>query len=331
MFFTGSTVAGTPGRANEDWLGVAGRTLIVLDGATARTDTGCVHGIDWYAAKLGGHIAGARSSLPLVEVLADAIGHVAALHPECDLTHPGTPSAAVGIVRCERDMLRWCVLGDVTVVLDLGDGQPLVISDDRVSRTAAAERTEVDRYPIGDPRKADALIPMKHAELAARNQPGGYWIAATDPDAVNEAITGEVPAANVRRLAVLTDGAARAVTTFGICDWADLLLLLALDGPDHLIDLVREAEAADAAGITHPRNKTSDDATAVYAQPERIAMAATINRPVNADIPQSMDAVNGLLAQFQNAPGLMGDQIRPDRKTRHAAKGEPATATEAAR
>lgn len=327
MFFTGATVAGTPGRANEDWFGVTGRTLVVLDGATARTDTGCTHGIDWYAAKLGGHIAGARSTLPLTEVLADAIAHVASLHPECDLTHPGTPSAAVGIVRCERDMLRWCVLGDVTVVLDLGDDQPLVISDDRVSHTAELERREADRWPIGSDEKEHILKNlMKPLELAARNVHGGYWIAATDPEAVAEAVVGEIPAANVRRIAVLTDGAARAIT-FGLTDWAGLLSLLNHHGPDHLIDLVRAAENADPAGIRHPRNKRSDDATAVYAQPERNAMATPTTTPDPA-------TAIALLEQFQNVGNLMGSEpidpaFRP--ASRHAAQGQAQASAEAAR
>jgi hypothetical protein len=47
-----------------------------------------------------------------------------------------------------------------------------------VDKTARAEREEADRHPFGSAEKQAALLRMKHAELAARNQPGGYWVAA---------------------------------------------------------------------------------------------------------------------------------------------------------
>jgi hypothetical protein len=105
---------------------------------------------------------------------------------------------------------------------------------------------------------------MKHAELAARNTPGGYWIAASDPSAVDHALTGAVPVTAVRRVAMLTDGAARAVDLFGLYDWPKLLDLVASQGPSALVDQVRTAEASDPRGIRWPRNKLSDDATVAY-------------------------------------------------------------------
>ncbi|MFE9695167.1 hypothetical protein [Micromonospora sp. NPDC005806] len=88
---------------------------------------------------------------------------------------------------------------------------------------ARAEREEADRHPFGSAEKQAALLRMRHAELAARHQPGGYWVAAADPFAAQHAITGEVPLVSVRRVAVLTDGAARLVALF---DWPDVLDVL---------------------------------------------------------------------------------------------------------
>jgi hypothetical protein len=70
--------------------------------------------------------------------------------------------------------------------------------------------------------------------------------------------------AQVRRAAVLTDGATRAVDTFGLYGWSDLLDALGATGPAGILKQVREAEAADPQGIERPRNKLSDDATVVY-------------------------------------------------------------------
>jgi hypothetical protein len=107
---------------------------------------------------------------------------------------------------------------------------------------------------------------MKHAELAARNVPGGYWVAAADPAVASHALTGEISTKEIRRLAVLTDGATRAVTTFKLYNWSDLLGALTLAGPSELINQIRVAESTDAAGTWHPRNKIHDDATAVLIQ-----------------------------------------------------------------
>jgi hypothetical protein len=255
-----ATEPGNPAGLNEDWFSASSNLVVVLDGATVRTGTGCRHGVVWYVRNLGARLVATAldESRPLPEVLAEAIGGVAALHPECDLDHPGTPSAAVGIVRVEGDEIGYAVLGDVSLVVDAGD-EITAVCDDRVSRTAPEERRLVDGHPIGSPAKAEALVRMKHAELAARNRPGGYWIAAADPEAARHAVVGRVP--RVRRFALLSDGAARAVDLFGALGWRDALDL----PPDHLIRLVREAEAGDPLGEGFPRNKASDDATAVRA------------------------------------------------------------------
>ncbi|BCB81936.1 protein phosphatase 2C domain-containing protein [Phytohabitans flavus] len=246
--------------ANEDWALATQRLAVVLDGQTARTDTGCRHGVSWYVASLGAAIA-ADPDPPLQTVLAGAIERTAARHPECDLSHPATPSATVAIVRFGQSAVEYLILGDVTVLADT-TSELHVLTDGRIEATATAERHAADRYPIGSAEKRAALLRMKHAELAHRNRPGGFWVAAADPAAAAHAVTGELT--GVRRLAVLSDGAARIVAPFGQLDWPGVLDLLASRGPTELIERVRAAEATDPAGTRWPRNKASDDATAVY-------------------------------------------------------------------
>ncbi|WP_320067889.1 hypothetical protein [Micromonospora sp. RTGN7] len=103
------------------------------------------------------------------------------------------------------------------------------------------------------------------AELAARNQPGGFWVATAIPAAADHAIVGSVPLDEVQRLAVLTDGAARIVDLFGALDWPAVLDNLSTRGPVELMRQVRTLEGADPQGTRWPRNKRSDDATVVYA------------------------------------------------------------------
>jgi hypothetical protein len=270
MYFAGATLPGTSTNPNEDWLAVTPDLVVVLDGATVRTDTGCRHDVAWYARHLGAAlIANASQRTDLSAALADAIDHVAGLHPDCDLDHAGTPSAAVAIVRDEGDVMRYLVLGDVSVVFDTGEDQPLVISDNRVSHTAASERAEADQWPIGSPEKGAALLRMKHGELAARNQPGGYWIAASDPDAAHHALVGSVPKSSLRQLAVLSDGAARGVALFEILTWRAVMELLERSGPLAVLSMVRDAESRDPLGLLYPRNKAVDDATAVHGRADQ--------------------------------------------------------------
>ena len=267
MRVTVSSEPGSPQALNEDafFISPDGGTVAIFDGATARTDTGCTHGVAWYTHSLAGALVGHLKLTP-AKVLAAAITDTAARHRHtCDLTHPGTPSAAVAVVQSRRKTLRYLLLGDVTLVLDLGHGIR-VLTDNRVHGTARAERQAADELPSGSPEKAQALVRMKHAEITARNVAGGYWVAAADPAIVAHAITGDLPRQHVRRAALLSDGAARAVDPFGLGDWQGLLTILAAAGPGELIRQVRAAETADPTGLRWPRNKIHDDATAILIQ-----------------------------------------------------------------
>lgn len=265
MHTVSSSQAGSPTRQNEDWLSADPDLIVVLDGATARTDTGCVHGVSWFAENLGMAIRdySRNGELSLREALRNAILRVAQLHASCDLSHPGSPSAAVGIVRV-GDSLEYLVLGDISLVI--GDGANwTVVTDPRVSSTARAAREEADRYPIGSQEKQEALLRMKAGELAAKNREGGYWVAASEPSGVDHSLTGTVPLEHWREVAVLTDGAARIVDLFTDLDWEGVLKHLRISGgADDVIRRVRELEDSDPLGERWPRNKKSDDASIVY-------------------------------------------------------------------
>ncbi len=267
MQVTASSEPGSSQAPNEDAYFVSAdtNTVAIFDGATARTDTGCIHGVAWFVHSLT-ETLGDHAGLTPAKALTAAISDTAARHRHtCDLTHPGTPSAAVAIVQARRKALRYLMLGDVTVVLDLGHGIR-VLTDNRVNATARAERRAADHLPSGSPEKARALVRMKQAELATRNVAGGYWLAAADPIVVTHALTGDVPRQHVQQAALLSDGATRAIDPFNLCDWRGLVTILAEAGPGELIRRVRAAEAADPAGTRWPRNKIYDDATALLIQ-----------------------------------------------------------------
>jgi hypothetical protein len=97
----------------------------------------------------------------------------------------------------------------------------------------------------------------------ARNRPGGYWVAAADPQAAAQSVTGTLVRKDLQRAVLLSDGASRLVDLFGLATWTEVLALLDDAGPAELIRRVRAAEAADPAGRRWPRTKRSDDATAI--------------------------------------------------------------------
>ena len=92
-----------------------------------------------------------------------------------------------------------------------------------------------------------------------RNQPGGFWVASTEPKAAYEAVAGTTDRADVEVVAMLTDGASRYAERYGHT-WEDLVEVLDTDGPQALIDRVRALRhrsrrpaASAASATTTPR------------------------------------------------------------------------------
>jgi len=254
-----------PGRAttpNEDWVGSTPNVAVVLDGVTVPSamGTGCKHGTPWYVRQLGTHILAAVENAPdtaLTDLLATAISAVAALHENaCQLEHIGTPSAAVGILRHVNETIDYLILADVTIVVD-GEQGPLIFTDNRV------EKTRRFSLQAGDtPEERAANITAHRTRF--RNRPKGYWVAASDQAAATQAVTGSLSSRGTRRAALLSDGAACAVSPYKLTDWQSVLDLVEQSGPRTLIDQVRRAEREDPDSGRWPRYKVSDDATVAF-------------------------------------------------------------------
>jgi hypothetical protein len=255
--------------ANEDFVAAAPEGVVVLDGASvsAGLEIGCHHGTAWFVQQLGTTLLTllvTEPDRPLAAVLGQAIGDVAGRHAGiCDLAHPGTPSAAVAILRERRQLVDYLVLADAIVVLDLPGGVQ-VVTDDRLAQLATVEHAAMHQQPTGT-----AVHRQRYAELMAelqrqRNSDDGYWVASSNPEAAVHALTGTVNRGGLRRAAVLTDGATRLADRFGLLDWAGLLDVLQRNGPASLIEQVRDAERSDPEGRRWPRSKRHDDATAVF-------------------------------------------------------------------
>ncbi|WP_067806511.1 protein phosphatase 2C domain-containing protein [Actinomadura formosensis] len=265
-------IAGEPGRPggdNEDFAAAAPGLFLVLDGAGSPpgVESGCVHSVAWYARTLGGLLLAAASDVGvgLDEALAVSIERVNALHAgACDLGHPGSPSATVALARVNGGRVEHLVLADAVLVLDRVGQVPTVVTDDRLAGVIAHLNEPGALPSVGGEEHAGRLRSRVERLAVYRNQPGGFWVASTKPEAAHEALMGSTPLGELDAVALLSDGASRLADRFDLMTWPDLLAVLRKNGPGELIARTREAEASDPGGVRWPRGKTSDDASAVY-------------------------------------------------------------------
>ena len=223
-----ATDPGSPDRPNEDFAAAAPGAAVLLDGATAPAgvDTGCIHGVAWYAHTLGtALLAGitAVPHVPLQQALAAAAGEVRTQHEHtCDLTKRKTPGATVTAVRVEPGGISYLALSDSSIAADYCDGRPPRIITD------------------------------------------SHWAIRANPQVAMAARVGVLSRADLRGIALLSDGATRIADCYGLAGWAEVVDIIRDDGPGALISRVREAEAGDPDGTRWPRGKIRDDATVLW-------------------------------------------------------------------
>jgi hypothetical protein len=265
-------------RRNEDLAATVGG--LVLDGASVPAGMPACCGRDaaWYVRALATALIGQLASpkVGLVAALAEAIRATNSQHePGCtgDRDTLG-PTSTVAMVRVDAERLEWLVLGDSTLLLQTGQG--VAAHTDRRLKAIAPELRQrilkqlADGGGYDNPAHRQALTELVGIERETRNRPGGYWVAGANAAAAAQSLTGTVmigeAPGEVRRFALLSDGAERAVTMFGLYpSWEALLDALATGGPAACIEVVRMVEAADPDGRHYPRTKPSDDATALVA------------------------------------------------------------------
>lgn len=260
---------GSPKGENEDFAAAAPGLLVMIDGAGAPAglESGCVHSVSWYASHLGGLLlaSAAKLAVGLDEALATSIEAVSTLHVRtCDLGHPGSPSATVALARVHGERLEHLVLSDAVLLLDQVDGNPAIITDDRLAAVIAGLDEPDEVSSLGSDEHTGRLRSRVEQLAAHRNQPGGFWVASTKPEAAFEALTGTTALEELNAVGLLSDGASRLADRFHLMSWRDLLAVLRKDGPAELIARTREAEATDPDGARWPRGKASDDASAIY-------------------------------------------------------------------
>lgn len=257
-------------RPNEDWVGAIPDAVVVLDGVTPPpvSNRGCTHSVPWFTNLLGKHLlALVQEDRSLADALAAAIDLTNGSHGSCDLTGMGTPAAAVAVLRRRELELDYLVLADTSVVMDTTSDGVEVFTDDRVKNADPKGIKRSLGMKVGSLEHARSVAKMSVTQLVKRNVPGGYWVASTDPQAAENAITGRKLVASVRRVAVLTDGASCVVDTYRELQWDTMLDCVQARGPRELIRDIRKLEGSDPEGVRWPRFKPSDDATVALYEP----------------------------------------------------------------
>jgi hypothetical protein len=228
---------------------------------------GCHHGVAWYAQQLGARTLAAlagRPDLPLRDGLFEALAAVASSHSDtCDLSDPGTPCAAVGILRITPEAVHTLALSDVTVMVESQDG-PQITCDLRIEEISGTEPAAVAGLLFNTPEHKEALSRLVRNQTRTRNRADGWWVAAANPEAALHAVVNSYPRYEGQRVAIFSDGATRPVDQMGLYSWPEYLDLLDKLGPAGLIDHVRQIETGDPDGARHPRTKRHDDATLAY-------------------------------------------------------------------
>ncbi|OJF10408.1 hypothetical protein [Couchioplanes caeruleus] len=258
-----------PGRPNEDFVVATPEIAVVVDGAGIPYG-GCHHGVAWYAKQLGVRTLAALTQNPdisLTDGLATGIATVASMHvATCDLANPGTPCAAIGILRVGEHQVDTLALSDVSIVVDLESGLE-VTCDLSIEHISGTEPDAVAGLRFGTDGHQAALADLVARQTATRNRPDGWWVAAADPDAAQYAHVRSYPRTAMRRASAFTDGATRPVDQMRCFEWSTYLDLLDKLGPAGLIQQVRAIEIADPDGERYPRTKRHDDATIAQFQP----------------------------------------------------------------
>ncbi len=255
--------------SNEDFIAATTEVVVVIDGASVPPGlaTGCIHGTAWFARRLGTQLLALLTTQPdhsPAAGLAQAITDVAALHADtCDLSHTGSPSATVAVLREQPEGVDCLVLGDTTILLEEPAGIR-VVTDDRLESVAAVQHRAMHQHTTGSTDHDRSFAELVTEQRRHRNHPDGFWVASTDPAAAQHALTDTVARDGLHRAAVLSDGATRLVDRFGLLDWLGFLDALAEQGPDAIIQRVRAAEHSDPDGRRWPRGKRHDDASAGY-------------------------------------------------------------------
>ncbi|MBB5954653.1 hypothetical protein FHS29_001223 [Saccharothrix tamanrassetensis] len=216
-------------RPTEDRIVVLPNAVVLLDGATSPTPRERDGG--WHSRALADEFRALDGDL--ADELAQAIDRLATRH---GLTPGESPSSTVAMVRWTDDSVDALVLAD----------SPVVVFGERVEVLAD--------HRLRDLRgKVDRVTDW-------RNRDGGFWVAEADPTAAYRAVRRSWRRDEVRAVLMATDGVSCGVDDYGLfANWQNVLDITSANGPEAVLDTIRNAEAGDPERLRWRRSKVHDD------------------------------------------------------------------------
>ena len=262
---------------NEDIIYADENMAWVLDGATGLIDknlTSYESDAKWFVTEWDKYL---RNNLwdrskSIKEIVLEGIGVIREIfYKECDLVYVDEikrPSASMSIVRKNKDIIEYFMLGDCTLLIKDIKDIVVKVKDttlEKFDNNAISEMIKVkNEKNISAIEAREIVKPILIDNRLKKNKPEGYWILEFNKDAVNHSIEGELIASDIKNLVLMSDGFAAIFDTYKYCTEDGLIDLLDEYGVKKVYELIREIEEDDKDIIKYNRMKKGDDSSIVF-------------------------------------------------------------------
>lgn len=259
-------MSSSPDRENEDAVAFFPGGMVLADGAGLPQvlRQGCRHSVAWFSQRIVTEVAARAASAPtLTDAARAAIVAVRESHDGCTLAG-GSPSSTLSVVRRRGDELEYLCLADSSVLVVHPGGGTTEIVDTRIDETAfpAAAALLAEWRVTGELTGEEAHVEsFRRTGERLRNVPGGFWVAHTDENAVDQAATGSLPLTDVEAVVLASDGVTRGVHLVDLHDADSLARRLVAGDADAVFAEIRAEEDRHAEEFALQRTKLHDDMT----------------------------------------------------------------------
>jgi serine/threonine protein phosphatase PrpC len=267
------SLPGDPAKPNEDSFSHASGFACVFDGATVlgenlmpgRSDAQWI--AQFGARRLRAHAeSNSASSRDMLRAAAgDAEKSFNALRKRAPAETYETPLASLMALFIRGDILEALSFGDCAALIKSTDGAVSVVGE--TLKIRARERNRVSSLAEPDGVAATSVrekfLPALRAARNRVNRKGGDWLFSPDARCADHAREARLAIEPGSLILMASDGFFALVSDYGRYSVDQLMSAAQEQGLAALGKELRAIEAADPKGLSFPRFKSSDDATAL--------------------------------------------------------------------
>lgn len=269
------SIPGDSAKPNEDSFAVGARAAAVFDGATGlgeqlmpgRSDAQWI--AQFAARRFRAHAENGQGAMRdwLRATASDAEKSFTALRRRPPVENYEIAYASAVMVTPEDGGVQVLWFGDCAVLLRNRAGEVALIGDTLDRKESERARVERLSQPGGRGPAAkgvrDEFLPALRVSRNAVNTPGGDWLFAPDAACADHAKEARAELGSDPLLLLASDGFLALVSEYERYTPETLFAAAREGGLAALGEELRAIEAADPVGLTYPRFKRSDDATAL--------------------------------------------------------------------